>query len=142
MLSFEESDVFQYGNTSKTVLLPPEYLNLLSKYRIPGLPINLTRHVFMQTSVHTQGMSFSVSQSSHGNSLIIYRCSGDRSSAPWRAGKIVSIFVSKQPPGDSRSLMIGPFFIVSDYRPIKRGSQSRLVPRVRRRGWEVVSRSA
>ena len=54
----------------------------------------------------------------HGNSLIIYRCSGDRSSAPWRAGKIVSIFVSKQPPRDSRSLMIGPLFVVSDYRPL------------------------
>ena len=115
MLAFEESDIFQYGNTSKTSLLPPEHLTLLLKYRTSGLPINPTRHVFMQTSVHTQSMTFSVSQTSHSNSLIIYRYPGDRSSAPWRAGKIISIFVSKQLPGDGRSLMTGPFFIVSDY---------------------------
>ena len=118
MLAFEDSDKVKYGNTSKTSLLPPEHHALVLGYSTSGIPVNPTRHVFMQTSIQTQGMAFSTSKTSYGNSLVVYRHPDGCLSAPWRAGKIVSIFVCKQPLGDNRSMMSGPFFVVENYTPL------------------------
>ena len=118
ILAFEDGDTVKYSNTSRTMLLPSEQHILLLGYQTSGRVVNPTRHVFMQTSVQTQGMMFSTSKTSYGNSLVIYRHAGDDSSVPWKAGKIVSIFMSKQPAGDNRPLMSGPFFVAENFRPL------------------------
>ena len=118
ILAFEDGNTVKYGNTSKLTLLPSEQHTLLCGYPTSGIMVNPTRHVFMQTSVQTLGMVFSTFRTSYGNSLVIYRHPEDHSSAPWKAGKIVSIFVSKQPTGDNRPMTSGPFFVVENYRPL------------------------